>query len=126
MTNRRCIEYRVLTVLVALYGVMSACICDAHVSVQAATPVCHRCAPQNADAADARLASHHQCCGMERAPMAVEKVASASPVVSDHYIVLPTVTLFTKSDAAVVAVSSLSYAPPEDIPIYLATQRFLI
>lgn len=58
--------------------------------------------------------------------MAVEKVASASPTVSDHDIVLPTATFFTEPDAAVVAVSSLSHAPPGVMKIYLTTQRFVI
>lgn len=126
MTSRCCVTYRVLAVLVALYGVMSACICTDHVSSQVAMPACHHCAPQDVDAAGDRLASHHQCCGMERAPVAVEKVASVSETISDHYIVLPMAALFAESDAAIVAVSSLSHSPPGDLPLYFTTQRFVI
>lgn len=126
MTKWRCALYRMLTVLVALYGVMSACICTDHVSSQAAMPACHHCVPQNTDVAGAQLASHHQCCGMERAPIAIEKVTSPSPVLSDVYVVLRSASLFSDVTADAVAVSTSSHAPPGDIPIYFTTQRFLI
>lgn len=128
MTKRRGALYRMLTVLVALYGVMSACVCNDHAPVQAAMPACHHCPPSahNIDATLPQMASHHECCGMERAPIAVERVASVSPIVSDHYIVLPVAILVSEPDVASVVVSSLSHAPPEDIPLYLTTQRFVI
>lgn len=119
--------HQFLAVAVALYGVMSACVCNDHAPTHAVTSACHQCASSNTvDTIVTQIASHHVCCGMERAPIAVEKVVSTPQAVSDHYIVLPTVILFVEPDAAIVSVSSLSHAPPGDIPIYLTTQRFVI
>lgn len=118
--------HRFLAVLMALYGVMSACVCNDHVSAQADMPACHHCAPDTTDVAGEQLAPHHQCCGMERDPLAIEEVTSAPSTTLGHYSVLPTRHLLSEPDVAFDAVSSLSHSPPGDIPIYLTTQRFVI
>lgn len=112
---------------VALYGVMSTCVCAGHPSSSVAMPVCHHCSPSSVDSVQTQIASHHQCCGMERAPIAIEKGSSPTPVLSDvYYVVSCSASLFSDVTAEAVAVSTFSHAPPGGIPIYLATQRFLI
>lgn len=72
------------------------------------------------------MASHHQCCGMERAPMAVESVSQATPTTATELVVLHTTSVSFGADFYPVALSNPTHAPPGDIPIYLTTQRFLI
>lgn len=126
MAQCRSAVYKVLVVLVAAYGVVSACICADHATMAAAMTACHHCAGSGADAAGTQIASHHQCCGLERAPLAVERVASSDPEVSVGRVLSSSVAVLPCPDLQAVAISSPSHAPPGDIPIFLATQRFLI
>lgn len=126
MAKRGCVVYQMMAVLVALYGVMSACICTDHVASQVAMPACHHCGPSQDDAAGAQLASHHQCCGMERAPIAIEKVSSPIPIQSGMVVLLSSAVLFSDANFRTAALPSLSHAPPHELPIYFTTQRFVI
>ena len=126
MVKCRSAIYRVLTVLTALYGMMSACICMDHVSPQSAMPACHHCASSQENAVGAQIASYHQCCGMERAPIAIEKLTLATPIMSDLAVVVYADTVFPDIGFRTAALSNLLHAPPGDIPIYLTTHRFVI
>ncbi len=124
--NKRHLIAWIGLVVIGLYGLTSACVCADHPSSTAATTVCRHCAAAGVDATGVRLMAHHQCCGMERAPVAVEKVTSFTLSLSTESAVVHTVSLFSDTDAYSVALSTFSHAPPRNIPIYFTTQRFVI
>lgn len=117
---------RMLTGLVLLYGVTSACVCADHTSPAVATSPCHQCHGSDADTEGVRIASHHQCCGMQHAPIAIEKVSSADPVVIAGVLALHAVSLHPDSGSHGVALSARSQAPPAGVPIYLSINHFII
>lgn len=102
------------------------CICAQNAHARVAVSECCHPAEAAASAEGAALDSHHQCCGMQRAPIAIERTAVPASPSLETIVVLSTVTTVPGHDRAAVIVPNFFHGPPSQNPLYLTTQRFLI